>query len=484
MKVLFLNPPFMGKFSRTSRSPAITRGGTIYYPFWLAYAVGLLDREGFEVKVMDAPAEGCDSTEVKTKARRFNPRLIVIDTSTPSIVSDAKTAEELKKILPKSFIVLVGTHPSALPKETLELNNELDAVARGEYDYTIRNLAYCLKEGADFKKVDGLTFREKGGIISNKPRALIENLDELPFVSQVYKKYFDIKKYFFAAADYPMAMIITGRGCPFRCFFCVYPQTFHSRRYRFRSPENVADEFEYIAKELPQVKEIGIEDDTFTADRQRAQKICKLIIERKIKIKWYCNVRCDLDSETMKWMKKAGCRLVTVGFESANQKILNNIHKGITVGQIEEFVKNTKEAGILVHGCFMAGNPGETKETLEEMLKFAKKLNCDTMQFYPLIAYPGTEAYQWAKESNYLITTDFSQWATKAGGLKGSLTFPRLSSKEIADFCRRATKEYYLRLPYILMKLKQLILNPAEIKRTVNGAKAFFLHTFFTKNYD
>ena len=183
-------------------------------------------------------------------------------------------------------------------------------------------------------------------------------------------------------------------------------------------------------------------------------------------------------------MKKAGCRLVTVGFESANQKILNNIHKGINVEQIREFVKNTKKAGILVHGCFMAGNPGETKETLEETLSFAKELNTDTMQFYPLIVYPGTEAYQWAKESGYLIANDFSQWTTEAGGLKGSLSFPHLSFQEITDFCHRATKEYYLRLPYILMKLKQIILHPGEIKRTIRGGKAFFQHTFFTKNYD
>lgn len=474
MKVLFLNPPFKGKFSRTSRSPAVTRGGTIYYPFWLAYATGVLDKEGFEISVIDGPAEGYNSDETVKKVIKIRPQLIVVDTSTPSIYSDIKVVERLKELLPNSYIVLVGTHPSAVPEETLKLSDKLDAVAKKEYDYTIRDLAYCLENEDNLRNVEGLIFRENGQIIHNKPRPLIENLDELPFVSRVYKKYFNIKNYFFGASDWPMVMIITGRGCPFRCFFCVYPQTFHSRRYRLRSPENIVDEFEYIVKDLPEVKEIGIEDDTFTVNRQRTREICQLILKRGIKIKWYCNVRPDLDLETMKWMKKAGCQLITVGFESSNQQILNNIHKGIKTKQIKEFNKNAKKTGLLVHGCFMAGNPGETKETLEESLKLAKELNCDSIQFYPLMVYPGTEAYEWAKNNNYLTTSSYNEWATKEGMYNCILNFPHLSSKEITNFCNRATKEYYLRPRYILMKLKQVIFRPRELIRTLKSAKTFF----------
>jgi len=474
MKILFLNPPFKKGFSRTSRSPAVTKGGTIYYPFWLAYAVGILDKEReFEINAIDAPAESYSLNKTIEKIFQFVPRLVIIDTSTPSIYNDINIAQKIKERLPSTFIVLVGTHPSALPEETLKLNNKIDAVARREYDYTIRDLAYCLKNEGDLKKVDGLVFKKDNRIIYNKPRTLIENLDEIPFVSQVYKKYFNIKNYFFAASDYPMVMIITGRGCPHQCFFCVYPQTFHSRRYRLRSPENVVNEFEYIIRNLPQVREIGIEDDTFTANRQRTIEICQLIIERDIKIKWYCNVRPDLDLETMKWMNKAGCHLLTVGFESGNQQILNNIHKGIQIEQIREFVKNTKKTGLLVHGCFMAGNPGETKETMEQTLKFAKELNCDSMQFYPLMIYPGTEAYQWAKESGYLTTLNYEKWANQEGMYNSVLNLPNLTSQEILDYCNRATKEYYLRPAYISMKLKQMILQPQEIKRTLKSVKPF-----------
>lgn len=474
MKVLLLNPPFKGKFSRTSRSPAVTKGGTIYYPFWLAYTVGVLDKEGFEILVIDAPAEEKSLTDISKKIVSFNPKLIVIDTSTPSIYNDIKVAEHLKELLPKSYNVLVGTHPSALPEETLKLSNKIDAVAKGEYDYTIRDLACCLKNKDDLTNVKGLIFKKDNKIIHNQSQPLIENLDEIPFVSQVYKKYLNVKNYFFAASDYPFVMIITGRGCPNRCFFCVYPQTFHSRRYRFRSPENVVAEFEYIIKNLPEVKEIGIEDDTFTANRQRTVEICQLIIGKKIKIKWYCNVRPDLDFETMKWMKKAGCHLLTVGFESGNQKILNNIRKGIRIEQIRKFNKNAKKTGLLVHGCFIAGNPGETEETLKQTLKLAKELNCDSMQFYPLMVYPGTEAYQWAKENDYLTTLNYRKWATKKGMYNCVLGLPNLGSKEILDYCNRATKEYYLRPSYILMKIKQIILRPWEIRRMLKSAKTFF----------
>ncbi|NIN69996.1 MAG: B12-binding domain-containing radical SAM protein, partial [Anaerolineae bacterium] len=204
MNVLMLNPPFKGRFSRTSRSPAVTLGGTIYYPFWLAYATGVLEQSGFGVQLIDAPAQGLSSGEVVERVKDSPPHLIVVDTSTPSIYSDVKMAEQLKESFPSSFVVLVGTHPSALPEETLKLSQKVDAVAVGEYDYTLRDLALALDNGEDLRAVDGLVFRKGNEIIHNQPRALIENVDELPFVSQVYKRHLNVRDYYFAAANYPM----------------------------------------------------------------------------------------------------------------------------------------------------------------------------------------------------------------------------------------------------------------------------------------
>ncbi len=474
MNILMLNPPFKGRFSRTSRSPAVTLGGTIYYPFWLAYATGVLEQNGFLVQLIDAPAQGLSVADIMARVKELPPHLIVVDTSTPSIYNDVEVAEQLKESFPSSFVTLVGTHPSALPEETLQLGEKVDAVAVGEYDYTIRDLALCLERGEDLRTVDGLVFREGDEIMRNKPRALIENVDELPFVGEVYKRHLNVRDYYFAAANYPMVMLVTGRGCPYNCFFCVYPQTFHSRKYRPRSAVNVVDEFQWVAENLPEVREIGIEDDTFTVDQERTKEICHLIIERGIKIKWYCNVRVNLELETMRRMRNAGCRLVTVGFESADQESLNQMQKGITVEQIRQFVQDTRKAGLLVHGCFIIGNPGETAATMEQSLQMAKELNCDTMQFFPLLVYPGTEAYRWAQENGYLASDKFSDWADDAGMYRSVLNIPGLPAEKVEAFCLRANREYYLRPSYILLKLKQLILGPREIRRTLKGALTYF----------
>jgi anaerobic magnesium-protoporphyrin IX monomethyl ester cyclase len=477
MKVLVLNPPFWPKYSRTSRSPAVTKGGTLYYPFWLASAVGTLEQNNFEVKFLDAPAFGQNIEKISKITKDFDPKLIIIETSTPSIDNDIRILERLKKET-GAFCLLVGTHVSALPEETIKKSIKIDAIARREYDYIVRDLAIALRDNLDLSTVKGITYRKDEHILNNPDMAPIENLDELPFVSKIYKKHLNVKKYFYAAARYPMVMIITGRGCPFQCFFCNYPQVFSGHRYRLRSAENVVDEFEYITKNLSKVKDIAIEDDTLTADLERVKKICKLIIERGIhkKIKWYANVRVNLDYESMVLMKQAGCRLLIAGYESGVQEILNSAKKGITIDQSREFAKNAKKAGILVHGCFILGLPGETRETIQKTIKFAKELAPDTAQFFPLMPYPGTEAYNWAKEKGYLATEEYEKWLIEGGQHNTVIDLPGLSAKEIVKECIKARKSFYLRPNYIAYKAKQMVTKPEEIKRTLKSAKSFFKH--------
>ena len=473
MNILFLNPPFKGRFSRTSRSPAITKGGTLYYPIWLAYAAGASGQAGHNVRLIDSPAYGYDIDRTFLSLNGFIPDMAVIDTSTPSIYSDVSIAEQVKIKFPNCFVVMVGTHPSALPVETISLNTNIDAVAIGEYDHTIRDLAAALESADTVSRVDGIVFRKNGIIHQNNNRDKIEDLDSLPFVSSVYKKNLKHRNYFFAAAGYPMVMIITGRGCPHRCFFCVYPQTFHSRRYRTRSAENVVAEFEYIIKELPDVKEIGIEDDCFTASRRHAREICELLIKKNVRTKWYCNVRGDVDYDLLKLMKQAGCRLVTVGFESGSQEVLDNMQKDQTLDQYYCFAKDARRAGILVHGCIMVGNPGDTYETLAQSYEFSLRINCDSMQFYPLYVYPGTEAYLWAKEKGYLKTENYSEWLTPDGLHNCVISTPELSSDDMVRLCDSFLKKYHLRPGYILAKLNQALHNPAEGFRTAKSAKVF-----------
>ena len=489
MNILCLNPPFKteyGRFSRTSRSPAITKSGTIYYPIWLCYVTGVVEGAGHSVRVIDSCAYGYNLQKTLQFVAEFKPDMAVLDTSTPSIYSDINTGAEIKNILPLCFVLLIGTHPTALPEETLKLSDKIDAVAVGEADYVVRDLASRLSQ-ADVRRlqtdstyrdnvlnvIDGLAYRVGNRVYINKKREFIDNLDALPFVSKVYKKHLDIRKYFFGASDYPEIQIMTARGCIGRCTFCVYPQTIHGWKYRTRSPQNMADEFQWVTENMPEVREIGIEDDTFTGSQSRAVEFCKEIIKRNIKIKWYCNVRVDLKYETMQWMRKAGCVLVTVGYESANGGILNNINKKITPDMILEFSRNTRRAGLLVHGCFMAGNRGETKETLKESLNLSLKLMDDTMQFFPLMVYPGTMDYEWAIKEGLLMISDYSDYVTEDGNHNGVLKMLNMNPEEIRRWCDYARRRYYLRPKYILYKLAQQVRHPSEMRRTFKATKRF-----------
>lgn len=476
MNIYFINPPFkteFGKFSRESRSPAITKSGALYYPLWLIYAALYSQKNGHMVFFLDAPAKQLGENESLNiiKKEEHSNTLFVLDTSTPSIKSDISFAEKIKAIWPQAFILLVGTHPSARPEETMSFSKAIDAVAIGEYDCIVKELADTLDNKQNLDSVKGLCIRKGNDeFVRTGVMPPMKNLDDLPYAAQFIKEHLDEKDYFFAAATYPSIQIFTGRGCPFRCNFCVYPQTMHGHAFRARSAENVVGEFEYIANNFPDVKEVVIEDDTFTAVKKRVLDICRLLKEKGLnkRLKWLCNARVDLDYETMKAMKEAGCRLIIPGIESGSQQILDNIKKGTKVEQFYSYVTNAKKAGLLIHACYMVGNQGETKETMQQTLKLALKLNTDTAQFFPLIPYPGTEAYEWAKSNGY-IETDYAKYCLPDGTHNTVLNLPGLSAQEMVDFCNIARKKYYLRFGYIMHRLKVGLKNPSDLKRSLKA---------------
>jgi len=316
-------------------------------------------------------------------------------------------------------------------------------------------------------------------------------LDNLPFVSSIYKQFLDLKKYYFAAADWPMVMIIGGRGCPYGCSFCLYPQTMHGLGFRTRSAQNLASEFAYIKKDLPQVKEVVLEDDTFTADQARVAEFCRLLIKqishptgdiarhlRYKSIKWSANVRVGLDLKTMKLMKKAGCRLVIVGYESGSEAVLKGMNKKIKPNDSLVFAQNARKAGLLVHGCFVVGNPGETLATMQQTLDFAIKLDPDSAQFYPLFVYPGTKAYIWAKQNYYLQTEDYTRWLKSDGSHNCVVDLPGLSAEQMMAFCDQAYKKFHLRPQYIIKKFKQLVIRPSEGVRSVRSGIKYLISNY------
>lgn len=479
MKVLLLNPPNQFKISKTSRWPEWTKSGTLYYPFWLAYATSVLMESKHKPLLLDAIAKNLDFQMTLEKIQDFNPDMVVIESSTPSVHRDAQFADDVKKIS-DSKIVFAGRHVTATTEQTLKMFKSIDIVARGEYDYTILDIANELNNGQNLKEVVGISFRENGNIINTPIRQLTQNLDEMPFVSKAYREFLDVRDYRYALAQHPMLQLWSSRGCPNRCTYCDYPQVMTMHTFRMRSAKNVVDEMEYIHKNLPNVKEIFLEDDTFTIDRNRTFEICKEIQERKLKLIWSCNVRANLDYDILKAMKEAGCRILIVGYESGNQQVLNNIKKGIALKQAEEFTKHAQKLGLRIFGCFMIGLPGDTKGSINDTLQFAKKMHPDMVFFQQGVPFPGTEFYEWAKYMGYLKTEDYSKWFDETGRLDCLVNQPGLSGEEVKKMRENLMLRYYLDPRHIFYTLRRN-LHPFEFVRVVHYAKDYLAFLMLKK---
>ena len=484
MRIVTLNPPFLKNFSREARSPAVAKSGTLYYPMWLAYATGYLEKNGHTVKLIDAVAEELSAEDSVSQVCDFKPDMVAVDTSTPSIYNDIKIAEEIKRNVPYIYIILVGPHVSTCPVDTLQISDSIDAVTIKEYDATLLRLADRLGTpyGKDsvLAEIGGIAYRSsKNEIFVNGESTFITDLDVFPFVSSVYKKHLKIEKYFYSHSRYPVLSLVTGRGCPYHCTYCVLPQALHGHTFRRRSIANVVCEFLYIADQMPHVKEIMLEDDTITADKDRCREFAYSLLEaRATTIPWSANARADLDLESLQLLRRAGCRLLCVGLESGNQDILNNVKKGTTINGIERFIRDAKKAGILIHGCFMVGNRGETADSLVNTLNFAKTLNPDTAQFFPLMVYPGTSDFEYYKSKGWISTMDFRKWITPDGLHSSVVSNPDLTYEELVEFCNSSRLSFYLRPRYIVSKVLQILRNPSEGPRVFKAFQSLIPYIY------
>ncbi|MGE0706896.1 MAG: radical SAM protein [Planctomycetota bacterium] len=480
MRVLCLNAPFHRNYSSHQRSPAVTKSRTLYYPIWLAYAAGLLERHGFEVSLIDGPGEDVDLAQVVARARDFAPRLVVVATTTPSIHNDTAAAAALAEAT-GAFTVLVGTHTAAAPLETLAAAPAVSAVTLKEYDWTLLELAERLAGGGPLalESLAGVAWRRPdGALVQNPERPLQQDISELPHVARVYRRHLfgHWRRYFYAITRSPVVATVTGRGCPYTCTYCLFPQTLTGHLYRRRPVEAVVDELKYIEREFPGVQEVFFEDDTLTVDRKRCRRLAEEMLRRRVRVRWTANARCDVDYETLALMRRAGLRLLCVGVESADQAVLDAVEKRLRVEQIERFFQDARRARVLVHGCFMVGNPGETRAGLERTLALAKRLDPDTAQFFPLMVYPGTRAYEWADQEGLLETRDYREWLTPEGLHRSVVSRPELPADELRRFCDRARREFYLRPRYLARKLRQLAADPQEARRTARSFATFARH--------
>jgi anaerobic magnesium-protoporphyrin IX monomethyl ester cyclase len=469
-KVLVINEPFVPDFCRTQRWAARTRGRVLRAPDWLAYATAVLEKAGVPAKLYDFPARKWGRADYERLMREEQPEFVVLDSTTPSIFSDLECAAIAKEASPGCRVILVGPHASALPEETLrEAAGAVDVVAIGEYDVTVRDViaAYPGLEG-----VPGIAYRDGGDVKKTAPRPLIEDLDSLPFPAW---HQLNLTDYFDGTKLYPYIDIFSGRGCPHGCVFCLWPQVMHGRHLRLRKPERVVDEMEHDIKLCPSVLRSGeffFEDDTFTLHKPTALGICEEILRRGLRVTFSVNARMDTaDAEMMRMLKQAGCRELLVGFESGDPGVLEKMKKRATVEEAREFMARAKAAGIDVHGCFVLGLPGETKETMEKTIGFALDLGLHTAQFSAAVPFPGTAYFEECRHQGLLRSQNWKDWLNE-GEQGGVVDYPGLTREEIDGAVNRGLKRFYFR-PAYLVKFALKNRHWGDFKRKVRGFANF-----------
>jgi len=393
MRTLFLQAPSFDGFDggAGSRYQSKREIRSFWYPTWLAQPAALVP----DSKLIDAPPHGISLAEVVAEAKNFD--LAVLHTSTPSFASDVRAIAALKAANPALKAGLIGAKAAVDAEGCLKSARIVDFAARNEFDFTIKEIA----DGKDWKSIRGLSFRDQNGEIQHTPdRTVLENMDALPFVTPVYKRDLQISRYFIGYLRHPYISIYTGRGCKSRCTFCLWPQSVGGHRYRTRSVGHVIEEIAWAKKAFPEVKEFFFDDDTFTDDLPRAEAIAREL--GKLGVVWSCNAKANVPRASLKAMRDGGLRLLLVGYETGNQQILYNIKKGMRIDVAKRFTKDCRDLGIVIHGTFIMGLPGETQETIRETIAFAKEVNPHTLQVSLAAPYPGTYLYKQALENGWL----------------------------------------------------------------------------------
>ena len=467
MKTLFLQAPSFDGFDggAGSRYQAKREVKSFWYPTWLAQPAAMVP----DSRVLDAPAEEIGVDESLKIAMAYD--LVIMHTSTPSFPTDAKFAELLKQRRPEIMVGMVGAKVAVDPASALNATKAIDFVAREEFDYTCKEVA----EGRPFADITGLSYRLPDGKPKhNAPRATIEDMDALPFVSPVYKRDLKIPNYFIGYLKHPYVSFYTGRGCRSKCTFCLWPQTVGGHRYRVRSAENVIAEVKWIKENMPEVREIMFDDDTFTdtSNLPRVQAIAKGMGE--LGMTWSCNAKANVPYETLKIMKDNGLRLLLVGYESGDDGILHNIKKGLRTDIARRFTEDCRNLGIVIHGTFILGLPGETRETIQKTIQFAKEINPHTIQVSLAAPYPGTTLYKQAVDNGWLKENDAINLVNDKGVQLAAISYPHLSKEEIFHAMEEFYKRFYFRPSKIWEIVKEMLASWEMMKRRLREGVEFF----------
>ncbi|MGH8138465.1 MAG: hopanoid biosynthesis associated radical SAM protein HpnJ [Steroidobacteraceae bacterium] len=467
MKALFLQAPTFDGFDggAGSRYQARREIKSFWFPTWLAQPAALVPNS----RVLDAPADELSVEQCRQIARGYD--LVIMHTSTPSFPADARFAEILKQDNPTVVIGLIGAKAMVDPEGSLKATSAVDFVCREEFDYTCKDVA----AGLPLQEIAGLSYRDpERGIVHNPPRTMIENMDELPFVSPVYHRDLKVENYFIGYLKHPYVSFYTGRGCRSKCTFCLWPQTVGGHRYRVRSAANVLAEVKWIKENMAEVKEIMFDDDTFTdsANLPRVEAIARGMSE--LGMTWSCNAKANVPYDTLKVMKDNGLRLLLVGYESGDDQILRNIKKGLRTDIARRFTSDCHKLGILIHGTFILGLPGETPHTIEKTIDFATQINPHTIQVSLAAPYPGTSLYKQAIDAGWLQENDLLNLVDAKGVQLAALSYPGLSREQIFHSMEVFYRRFYFRPAKIWEIVKEMLTSWDMMTRRLREGVEFF----------
>jgi anaerobic magnesium-protoporphyrin IX monomethyl ester cyclase len=459
MRVLLVNSPWICNKTFTSvkagaRWPHVrSRKKTLPYypyPFAMAYATANLVRAGHTASLLDAVALEMSTDEALNAVVHFEPDMVILETSTPSIRVDLDFARSVSEHS-DAAIVFSGPHATALPDAVLSGSGAV-AVLRGEYDETVLDLVSALESGGDLSGVAGISRQDGSTVYHNPDRPLIRDLDALPYPereSLPMEKYTDP-----ACRKFPNVSILTSRGCPHSCVFCLESTVFfHSPSFRRRHPECVVDEMQYVTERFG-AREVYFDDSSFTADREHARAVAEAILKRDFSIPWSAMADARVDDDTLKLLKRANCIGLKFGVETADADRMAAIRKNLDLDHVQRFVASCKKLGIATHGTFMFGLPGETRRSLRKTLEYAERLRCTTSQFSVATPFPGTPFYDQAVREGWLITDDWSRWD---GAGSSVLAYPECSPEDIVEALEMARK----------MKIRMLLKNPPVLMQYI-----------------
>lgn len=464
--ILLIMPPF----SMEQRyGKGIKKIGTVLPSLGLLYLAAELERFGFNVKIFDSQLYDWDVKQVGEYCRNTRADIMGVYCNTSNYQHSVELSKELK-INSSTPIIFGGPHVSTRPLEVLS-NDSIDYIVMGEGERTIIELMNALnrRDSRSLRDIQGIGFKENGQPVINPPRAPIQDLDSIPFPA---RHLIPREKYKASPNHYrrlPMATMMASRGCPFRCTFCDV-QKIWPGKYRFRSVKNVVDEIKYLIRDYG-IKEIKFWDDSWGANKEWAREFCHTVISQGLDVSWSAQARVNtIDREILKKMKQAGCWCIFFGIESLNQETLEAINKQVTLEQITNALKWTREAGIEVIANFILGLPKETPEKVKRMLKKLCKLNPDYVKFNILTPYPETVLYKEIKQGKWGTMVDAS-YDKLTGYFATFFPYGYKNLDELKKMKRYAFRKYYFRLGYILPRLFS-IRSLEDLKRHIRGARA------------